>query len=856
MHSLPDDEENHEVQEQQKGDESASTSAAATGSLDEAAFLDYCRRTNINHKRVLLSRALLLNIDIEGREQHLVEALIAKASETADRDSLQTMRNLTALVKASSLARAKEERIIKGGLNLMKLSLDAIYAARCPAVLILDLADQIYSQIPDPRKVPEMRGPEHADLHGLADLMEKHLNFVEHILCKSAGSTSNLTFGDLKNCQTDSRLCENTLFLLFRVIGNGAGRNNYRDANYWRQFAMVFLDNEQVFGGVSAKRKLQFLLQGVLDHGHFELVADLRRAWFGAVSQEEFRELLVAHAEGFLQQAAALNASGVHKAMRCVQMAETLAALDDEVSGAAGRAAVGDVDVGGAAGASSRSPSHQGANAGSRGQDRDVNLSFTPTRDQDHESTSSLIPNLAENLRRQQKIDASLSPALRSKLEQLKLWIKVCFSLHELLASKRAITDVFVEDVKATMAEVQEKVQERAADALKKIQISENFDKVKEKVKGGAGGLFGAARGLFGQLFEEEEEVNLSSALGHLRSKDTPEEKLPPPRQQEQVAQKTSNGTGEAGKQQRPDYTSSGGTGSAAGGRKSSSRKSKRGSRQGSSTSLDAVLGGRLLSSLEEDEFFEKNPWEFAIETPVHVRLLLQKEVTERKKIIAALAEHNPFLLVPPFEEKFLHLLELLGVDAFNDLDVLLSRSAVAVLTNSFAAALENLQRLSSKILNCDDTAKKNRACRLVLGFVASWRARCAAENDLERTKALSELTGDCLKICTSVELVREVATAYQELWKVGVGAELQNAAGSFAGQTVLSLLDQMGLAEEQESDEEADTAAALSTGVGLRAGGEETIANKPRQFSARRYFVAAPIFQQPLLNNVGTAGA
>ncbi|CAD7926544.1 unnamed protein product, partial [Amoebophrya sp. A120] len=71
-------------------------------------------------------------------------------------------------------------------------------------------------------------------LHSLADLTEQHLNFVEHVLQRYR-IPLNLSFSELRTCQTDASLCEHSLFLLFRAL-----TSEYRDAQFWGSVSALY----------------------------------------------------------------------------------------------------------------------------------------------------------------------------------------------------------------------------------------------------------------------------------------------------------------------------------------------------------------------------------------------------------------------------------------------------------------------------------------------------------------------------------------------------------------------------------------------------------------------------------------
>ncbi|CAD7926546.1 unnamed protein product, partial [Amoebophrya sp. A120] len=243
------------------------------------------------------------------------------------------------------------------------------------------------------------------------------------------------------------------------------------------------------------------------------------------------------------------------------------------------------------------------------------------------QNNNSLIPNLAENLRKEKIKEKSLSPAHKKKIADVRTWIQVCVSLHDLLTSKPNFGDVFVEDVKNTVAQVKNVMQDRAADALEKIHIKENIDKVKEKATGFlgvAGKFFG---GVANALLEEQDGTpDLADALGHLRRADEQ------PAGSEQTAMTGSAASSqrtpankqmktilseESAAKNRADTTPAAQALDAAGANKGNKRRRSSFSGRGRKSSKD-LRGRRSEQSqvLVEDDFFDQDARTFPIETP------------------------------------------------------------------------------------------------------------------------------------------------------------------------------------------------------------------------------------------------
>ena len=94
---------------------------------------------------------------------------------TADKSVvIKVMRHLTKLIDASAFTLTKSERLLKSPLHLLRLSIEAIYASRCPAVAILHEVDRIYGNIPKASaRRPEDDPKKWADLQKMADVIEK-----------------------------------------------------------------------------------------------------------------------------------------------------------------------------------------------------------------------------------------------------------------------------------------------------------------------------------------------------------------------------------------------------------------------------------------------------------------------------------------------------------------------------------------------------------------------------------------------------------------------------------------------------------------------------------------------------------
>ena len=449
----------------------------------------------------------------------------------------------------------------------------------------------------------------------------------------------------------------------------------------------IFLDEYRFFlPGQCTTTSHLILLPQVLSQGHLDVVEDLWRSWSGVTSIDDYRQILLDEASRAMFAAESLVVS--KHIVTLLSLVEDSTKVERRGGGPAAPferpgpdegAEQSGVELSTAPSTGSWTPgTERGRGAPGFGSDHGMNEALEQLGSSAGvEGATSFVP---------------LSPAQRRKLDSLREWVQLCQKLNELLRTRgglRFVVENLKENVRGAATEAFRELKKHAplANAAKELG-KELGKKTANKVKDKVQGVLGLGRWLLGEDVDEEEQSvedyspTISGALAEIAA-----------RGRASIAGSPSaSSSAAAPPPARPAPRPGGGPVAPSPAAASSSqlfspsvppslRRKSSVFRQTSSTAAEQ------RASIAEDE--QPNPDDFPVQTPLQLRMQLQKS---RYGVFEMLIQFNPSVVLS-HEQLLLSFCETLGLDAMNNVDMLLLLASAYTLLGRFDRALEHLQR-------------------------------------------------------------------------------------------------------------------------------------------------------------------